>query len=340
MRDTAIPNRPPQVSIVIPAYRSQETLARCLEAMLAQEAPLPGAPGDPAPGYEVVVVDSSPDEASAEVVRRYPQVHFVRSPERLLPHAARNAGAAVARGGLLVFTDPDIYPPAHWLRTLVAAHEGSGRPVVGSLACHGGRWLDVGIHLCKFSKWLPGGEPRPLDMMPTANLLVDRAVFDEVGGFDGDQMQGDVLFSWDLVARGHEPWFEPAAVVDHHHLTSFRDFLRERLRRGEEFAHLRAEREGHGRGRSLFFLAVSLLPVRLARIALLVAGHCRGAGMTGAMLSTLPVWLTGHAAWLLGESRGHLKRTLRRPAVRSGSGTGDHPRTPVAAPRRDVESVP
>ena len=309
----------PRVSVVIPAYGSQETLARCLEGMLAQDLP----------SYEVVVVDSSPDEATAAVARRYPAVRFVRSPHRLLPHAARNEGARIARGELLVFTDPDIYPPPGWLRSLVAAHdapgERAGEPIVGALACHGERWLDAGIHLCKFSKWLPGGPPRPVDMSPTANMLVSCDDFAAVGGFDGDQMQGDVTFSRQLLAAGHTLWFEPAAAVAHHHLSSFADFLRERYWRGIEFGDLRGRLDGLGRRRSLLYLAVSLSPLRLGRITLLVVRHAARAGLLAPCVATSPVWMVGHAASLLGESRSYLRAVIgprRRDAGMRGRGRG------------------
>jgi glycosyltransferase involved in cell wall biosynthesis len=305
----APPLAPPRVSVVIPAFLSHDTVGRCLEGMLAQDL---GSGGEA--GFEVVVVDSSPDERTAEVVRRYPAVRFVRSPRRLLPHAARNEGVRHARGELLVFTDPDIYPPPDWLSRLVAARRATGHVVVGALACHGGRWLDHGIHLCKFAKWLPGGAPRPVDMSPTANMLIDRAGFDAMGGFDGEHMLGDAEFSWRLLDTGRTLWFDPAAGADHHHVTGFRAFLRERHRRGVEFGDLRIAWERHDRRRALLYLAASLLPVRLVRIVVLTLGHSRRSGQIRRCLSTLPVWLAGHAASLLGESRAYLRRALR-PAI-------------------------
>lgn len=302
----------PLVSIVIPAFRSQATLGRCLEHVLDQDLP-------PSAGFEVLVIDSSPDDATAAVARRYPAVRLERSEVRLLPHAARNLAIRQARGELLALIDPDVYPVRDWLRTLVAAYEARQVPLVGSLVCHGSRWLDVGVHICKFSKWLPGGAPRAVDMSPTANMLIDRATYDASGGFDGEQMQGDASFSWKLRSAGHTLWFEPRAEVAHHHLCGWQGFLRERYRRGVEFAALRSDWEGHGRGRSLLYLAVSLLPIRFARIVLLVAADCRGAGMLRELVSTAPVWLSGHAASLLGESRTYLRRAIRPARRASGA---------------------
>lgn len=303
------PRRPtPEVSVILPGYLSHDTVAGCLEALRRQSFP----------SFEVVVVDSSPDRRTADVVAAYPEVHLVRSSRRLLPHAARNVGAARARGDLLVFIDPDVYPRPDWLARLVAAHRATGHPVVGALACHGDAWLDHGVHLCKFSKWLPGGRPRPVDVSPTANMLIDGATFRAAGGFAGDEMQGDALFSWQLLRCGSTLWFEPRAVVAHHHLTGFGAFLRERYRRGAELAGLRSDWAGFGRRRQLLYLAVSLLPVRLARVAGLVLSHALGAGQAGRLLATLPVVLAGHHAWLLGESRTYA-RLLFTPGRRRGS---------------------
>lgn len=202
-----IPDRasPPLVSVIVPAYDSHATLGGCLAALERQTFR----------GFEVLVIDSGPNPASARLAaERFPWVRFERSARRLLPHAARNRGVELARGELLVFTDPDIYAPPEWLERLVAAHRATDEPVVGALDCHGERWLDRGIHLCKFSKWLPAppGAPanaRPVDMSPTANMLVARRHFEAVGGMPGDDFQGDVVLSRRLLAAGHTLWFEP-----------------------------------------------------------------------------------------------------------------------------------
>jgi glycosyltransferase involved in cell wall biosynthesis len=306
-------NRPSRVSVVLPAYRSQATVAGCLEALGRQEL------GQPGWQFEVIVVDSSPDGETAREVAPFADVTLIRSPERLLPHAARNLGAGRATGDLLVFIDPDVYPHPDWLSRLVASHQREGHVVVGALACHGRRFLDQGIHLCKFSKWLPGGAPHAVDMSPTANMAIDRRTFEAVGGFDGDEFLGDALLSWELARRGVVLWFEPRAVVDHHHLSSLRGFLRERRERGVQFGEIRSRWQRHGRGRSLLYLAVSVLPVRIVRIAWRVAVHCRRAGRLGTFALTWPIVLAGHGASLLGEARAYLGRLIG-----GGSSPGGH----------------
>ena len=291
----------PLVSVILPAYDSHATLAGCLAALERQTFR----------GFEVLVIDSGPDPTSERLAaERFPWVRFERSARRLFPHAGRNRGVALARGELLVFTDPDIYAPPEWLERLVAAHQETGEPVVGALDCHGSRRLDRAIHLCKFSKWLPGGPPRPVDMGPTANLLVARRHFEEAGGMPGEDFQGDVVLSRRLQEAGRTLWFEPRAAVAHHHLQDFRGLLAERFGRGREFGLLRCSWLGERRGAIALYLLASVLPVRLARILGLVALHAARAGWTGRYLAALPVVAAGHAATLAGESATYARRLL------------------------------
>lgn len=300
----AVPNVvAPRVSVVVACYESQRTLARSLRSMLAQSH---GA-------YEVVVVDSSPTESCAEIVRRdFPGVRLLRSAERLLPHAARNLGAAHAQGELLVFTDPDVYAPPDWLRRMEAAHADRGGVIVGALACHGRRWLDRGIHLVKFSKWLPGRAPQPVDVSPTANMLCPRELFDAAGGFPGDHLLGDATFSWGLRRRGVRLHLHSAAAVEHHHLDSWRGFLRERWRRGILYGELRlAAGDWGGRGPAL---RLAVLPLRLASNLIHTARHAGGAGELGWLLATAPVVVAGHVVSLAGEAVSYWRAAWGREA--------------------------
>jgi len=316
----------PEVSVIIPAYHSQDTIAFCLQTLRAQTYR----------DFETIVVDSSPDARSEEIVRSgFPEVLFIRSPKRLLPHAARNKGAAQARGSLFVFTDPDVSFDSRWLEALVRSHRGSGGPISGAIDCLGSRWLDGGVHLCKFSKWLPGGSPRLIDCAPTANLLVTRAVYEAIGGFRDEEFLGDLIFSWEARRRGERLQFEPAAVVFHEHRHRVGSFLRERFERGILFAGVRMRWLGSRRRTALFYLAVSVLPIRYPRILALVAGHAWRAGWRRRYLSTFPLFAAGHAASLAGESLGYLRFLFDRRTAERASATAFAPH-----PAPDVSRTP
>ena len=303
------PCRPVEVSIVLPCFNSQRTLAGFLDALRGQTFSR----------FEVVTVDSSPGPECQAIVRdRYPEVRYERVPERLLPHAARNRGVELARGDLLVFTDPDVYADPLWLETLVASHRRTGRITAGAIACHGRRWIDVGAHLCKFSTWLPGGSLRPVDNAPTVNLLCPRGVFLEIGPFSGDRLLGDTEFSWQARRCGHVINLEPRAIVVHDHDMSFPRLLEERYRRGVLFGQLRADWYKNRRLRHAVYLLVSILPIRLTRILALTAARCWRAGLLRDFVWSAPVVALGQAASLAGECRTYAKRLVGVSAISEG----------------------
>jgi glycosyltransferase involved in cell wall biosynthesis len=286
----------PEVSVVVAVYLSEATLPGFLEALARQTFR----------DFETILVDSSPTDACGRIVAaRVEPLVYVPSAGRLLPQAARNAGVERSRGRLLVFTDPDVYAAADWLERLVAAHRETGDVVVGALACHGPKWLDRGIHLCKFSKWLPGGERRPVDMSPTANMLLPRALFEETGRFHGDMLMGDATLSRELLEAGRTLLFEPRAVVEHHHLETVRSFVRERWFRGVRFGRLRGSWLRDWKALVLGLLLGSLFPLRIASNVAHCARHAVRARQLGTFLATLPVVFLGFSASILGEAKGY-----------------------------------
>jgi GT2 family glycosyltransferase len=287
-----------RVSVLVAAYDSHATFEGLLAALDRQTYR----------DFETIVVDSGPSNASAAIAARFPHVRYVRSERRLLPQEARSVGLEVAAGSVLVFSDADVYPRPDWLERSVAAHdETGGAPIVGALACHGRLALDLGIHFCKFSKWLPAGERRPVDMGPTASLLLARSTYDACRGLDEDPWLGDVTLSWNLLERGETLWLEPRAVVEHHHVTGFADFLRERRSRGAMYSRLAARRGrlpgGPGATNLGRWLATALGP-RLLSNLMHSWRHARAAGLTGDWFATLPVQVAGWAATLRGEAQG------------------------------------
>ncbi len=288
----------PSVSIIIPAYSSHPTIGANLETMVRQTYA----------NAEIIVIDSSPDDRTQQILEpRLAGIRYVRSSERLLPHAARNRGAEIARGDLLMFTDPDVYAPPGWVRSMVDAYHRHGGVIVGSVACHGTGWVHMAMHLCKFDKWLPGGPTRSTDISPTVNMLCDRHSFDAVGGFDDTGMLGDTLMSWAFVDSGMSLRFVPTAVIEHHHLGTLIDLVSERYRWGVEFGIIRARRARWSRTRILAQAIGSVIPLRLAKLTIRTAAAATHSGHTVQLARVFPAVAAGHAAWLAGEATSYLR---------------------------------
>jgi GT2 family glycosyltransferase len=258
---------------------------------------------------EVVVVDSAPGARSARVAEQA-GVRAVVSSERLLPHAARNAGVGATTGELLLFTDPDVYVEPGALRRLLATRERVGGAVAAALTCHGRGWLERGMHLAKFDLWLPGGNVRPTEIAPTCGLLCTRSAWAAAGGFRSDIMLGDTVFSWDLAEAGVPIHFEPAAVFRHHHVGTWAGLLAERFARGRELGRIRRAQD---RTPVAWDVLVTVTLVRPARVIWRSLSNAWRAGLRRDALLTFPIVASGQLAWFAGELAGLLggARTTR-----------------------------
>jgi GT2 family glycosyltransferase len=88
---------PVDLTVIVPVWNDARSLDRCLRALIA----------DRGPGVELMVVDDASTDDSAAVAGRFP-VELVRLRDNVGPAAARNRGAARARGDLLFFVDSDV----------------------------------------------------------------------------------------------------------------------------------------------------------------------------------------------------------------------------------------
>lgn len=197
----------PEVSVIIPAYNAAATLRAQLDALAAQVG---------APPFEVLVSDNGSRDATAAIAREYsalPTVTVVDSSARRGPSAARNTGAAQARGSLLAFCDADDVVTAGWLagmrRALETADAVAGafehRHLNSERAAAVSWNTDIPIRLAS-RPGLPAGA--------SSNLAIRAHVFDALGGFDEALATcEDIDLCWRLQDAGYSMAFAHDAVV-------------------------------------------------------------------------------------------------------------------------------
>jgi hypothetical protein len=99
---------PPSVSVIVPAYNAELTLAHCLQSLTSLTYPT----------FEIIVVDDGSTDTTSSIALRF-SCRLVRFPKNCGVAEARNGGAAVARGEILAFTDADCVVSPDWLALLV-----------------------------------------------------------------------------------------------------------------------------------------------------------------------------------------------------------------------------
>lgn len=181
-------------SVIIPAFRSEATLGRAIESVIAQTV-------EP---FEIVVVDDGSDDGTAAVAETY------GSPVRVIRQAnggtsaARNRGIAEASGDIVCFLDSDdTYAPerlAQIAAKLAAEPELDG-VVTDALLL----WPDRDE---RASRWWPEGARRDrLDLRAKVifcALAARRSVLTEAGPFDRTfRLLEDVEFWHRLICSGY-----------------------------------------------------------------------------------------------------------------------------------------
>lgn len=102
----------PAVSIIIPVYRAERFLSRCLRSVAAQSFT----------DWECLLIDDGSPDQSASICREF----AAKDPRFLLfqqenggPGAARNTGLRLAKGEFVLFLDSDDLWPPYFLQTVL-----------------------------------------------------------------------------------------------------------------------------------------------------------------------------------------------------------------------------
>jgi glycosyltransferase involved in cell wall biosynthesis len=217
----------PTVSVVISTWNRANWLDDCLASLAAQQD------ADP---FEVVVVDNASTDATPAVIARWcqrdPRFRGLRE-ERLGLSVGKNAGAGVARGSLLLFTDDDVVAPPGWVQAYRTFFVGRS----GELLVAGGHIRPVPADLRPWAPWFrsdylpdvhelhhgPEGPLRPGSYVWGGNFAVTAEVFARLGpfgeelGLRGDQRGTfeDAEYQDRVRAAGGSIWFLPTAGLSH-----------------------------------------------------------------------------------------------------------------------------
>ncbi len=212
----------PVVSIVIPVYNQARHTLACLRALAAHP---------PQAACEVIVVDDGSSDETAAWMAAIGGLRYHRRACNGGFIAACNDGAALARGGFIVFLNNDTVPQPGWLDALHAtfgAWPGTGlagaqlvypdgrlQEAGGVVFSDGGAW--------NYGRFESPQDPRfahlrDADYCSGAALMVPAALFRDIGGFDpryAPAYYEDTDLAFAVRARGLRVVCQPQARVVH-----------------------------------------------------------------------------------------------------------------------------
>jgi glycosyltransferase involved in cell wall biosynthesis/peptidoglycan/xylan/chitin deacetylase (PgdA/CDA1 family) len=230
-------------SIVIPTHERREIVIRMVRALERQELE----------DFEVVVADDGSSDGTGTALRELSVPFPLKVVEQRNSGAgaARNAGAVVAEGEILLFIDDDMEADPRLLAEHDRSHREGADVVLGDLPLHPdspptvisrgvGQWAtDRRERLAS-----TGGEIEMGDLL-TGQISVARSTFERMGGFDAETTREglfggeDTDFGYRVARQGLRMVFNPEAITYQYYDVDPGLYLRrvrEAARSGQELA--------------------------------------------------------------------------------------------------------
>ena len=212
-----------EISIVIPVFNQFHFTQACLASLQEHQGTEP---------FEVIVVDDCSTDGTAEAVPRMPGVIYLHNEKNAGFIASCNRGAEAARGKYLVFLNNDALVQPGWLSALLGTFAEEPRAgIVGSkLLYPDGRLQEAGGIIWRDgSGWNYGKSDDPekpkynylreVDYCSAAALMIPKALFWRVGGFDSRYAPAyyeDTDLAFKVRRAGYKVFYQPLSEVIHY----------------------------------------------------------------------------------------------------------------------------
>ncbi|HVZ22013.1 MAG TPA: glycosyltransferase [Vicinamibacterales bacterium] len=217
----------PSISVVIPAYRAEATLAECLHGIARSTV---------RPVETRVVGDDGSTDRTASVAGRAENVRVIAVADGPRgPAHARNTGARAAAGDILLFLDADVvvHPDAIGRISACFTSNPDVSAVFGSYDDRPAAPSRVSRYRNLLHYYVHQHSRRDASTFWAGCGAVRRLAFDQVGGFDENYTRPsieDIELGVRLAARGARILLMPDVQVTHLKAWSLADILRTDIR--------------------------------------------------------------------------------------------------------------
>lgn len=221
----------PRFSVVIPTFERRELVSGAVSSLVGQE--FDGS-------FEVIVVVDGSSDGSAAAVRGLEVPFPLTVLEQINGGAAtaRNAGAAIATGEVLLFLDDDMEADSGLIAEHDRLHREGASVVSGHMPLHPASTglLSTAVGIWgedRLRRLSAAGGDLGFGEILTGQMSIGRGLFEEIGGFDerftdgGTYGNEDLDFGARLLAHGARATFAPGAISYQRYVVTPRQHLRQ-----------------------------------------------------------------------------------------------------------------
>jgi GT2 family glycosyltransferase len=214
------------ISIVVPTYNGRLRIKNTLDALFCQ---------DFSGEIEIVVVDDGSTDGTADHVREYCDKIRVISQSNQGPAVARNLGAQIASGEIILFTDDDCIPQKDWLQQMLGPFT-KDPDIVGVKGCYRTEQKSLVARFVQLEyedKFDYMQKDEYIDFIDTYSAAFKRSVFLESGGYDTEfpvPCCEDAELSYRLSKSSYKMVFNRKAVVTHTHPDNLWWYLKKKFK--------------------------------------------------------------------------------------------------------------
>ena len=286
----------PAMSVIVISPDSYSTVRKTIRRLRVQSV---------SHQLEIVLVVAAAQGANIDCaeLNSFSGIHIVEIGDMTSTARARAAGVQRATAPVVAFVEDHSFPAKGWAEALIHAHRqpwAAVGPVMANANPHSlVSWANL---LIEYAEWMEPAPAGVAEHLPGHNSTYKRAFLLEYGERLEAMLEAESILQWDLRAKGHQLYLEPAAKTYHQNFSAPFSWFFLRLDGGRLFAASRARTWSPLR-RLLYAFSAPLIPfVRFRRIV----GELRRPGRARHLMPrVLPLLFAGLVVDGTGEMIGY-----------------------------------
>ena len=204
----------PDISVILASYGQKETILKTVKSIYSQKTKHE---------YEVIIIDSSPENLYRFVKKNYPKIRGKWLPRQTGQSPARTMGAEMAKADKLVYCDTDTILEKDVLEKSYNALNEHEVVSFGAENANPESLVGQAIFLTEFTGFLCEYPARNTTDYMGFGVAFNKKILGKYGYFIDQENSQDLIHGWLLTKKGVQIFFDSGIKVYHINRTKFKD---------------------------------------------------------------------------------------------------------------------